>query len=210
MERGHKSEAAQCPREWQCCSVLGKRVPGPDFILHSWASALFHESFVLYERLINFGLGENLEAGAALFRSVLSREGIQCCMMLKGPFQEDIYILKCYSFGWQSYCPFSKSYSHTMLPFGQMLRDQGEERFFWDFSQCRMQKVVKLGASLHCALITEDPSVIWLVDFVLRAKFKLRHHGVIVHHKSCALRWEFYSRVDLKWERCRRKIPTRI
>lgn len=145
-------------------------------------------------------------SGAALFRSVLSREG----MRLKGPFQEDVYILKCYSFGWQSYCPFSKSYSHTMLPLGQMLRDQGEERFFWDFSQCRTHKLVKLGASLRYALITEDPSVIWLVDFVLRAKFKLRHHGVIVHHKSRALRWEFYSRVDLKWERCRREIPTRI
>lgn len=135
---------------------------------------------------------------------------VECCMMLKGPFQEDVYILKYYSFGWQSYCPFSKSYSHTVFPFGQMLSDQGEERFSWDFSQCRTQKLVKLGASLHYALIIEDPSEIWLVDFVLRAKFKPRHHGVIVHHKSCALRWEFYSRVDLKWERCRRKIPTRI
>lgn len=52
--------------------VLGKGVAGPDFTLHSWASAVFHESFVLYERLINFGLcGENLEAGAVILRSML-------------------------------------------------------------------------------------------------------------------------------------------
>lgn len=44
-------------------------MPGPDFILHSWASALFHESFVLYEKLINFGLGgENLEVGGSIIQ----------------------------------------------------------------------------------------------------------------------------------------------
>ena len=35
-----------------------------DFILHSWVSAVFHESFVLFKMLINFGLcEENLEVG---------------------------------------------------------------------------------------------------------------------------------------------------
>lgn len=51
-----------------------------------------------------------------------------------------------------------------------------------------IQKLVKLGASLFYALITEDPGVTWLIDFVLRTKFRLSHHGVRVLHELCVSR----------------------
>lgn len=51
-----------------------------------------------------------------------------------------------------------------------------------------IQKLVKLGASFFYALVTEDPGVTWLIDFVLRAKFRLSHCGVRVLHELCVLR----------------------
>lgn len=104
--------------------VLGKGCQSQIPFLQIWPSVMFHKSFILYERLINFGLcGEKLEVGTDDYSEACFYWWVvEQCIMLKESFQEDVDILT-YSFSWKSYCCSSKSYSYTILSRGTERRE---------------------------------------------------------------------------------------